>query len=80
MIDVTTQEPLRVEGGGGEPSLLTVPVCQLEQIRRLLDSHGIPYEVDEYAISMDGGPEETLLYFSRKVDPHAIQAILDSVP
>jgi len=55
-------------------------VCQLDEIRQLLDRHGIRYEVDEYAISLDGGPEDTEINFGRGGDPHAIQAILDSVP
>jgi hypothetical protein len=79
MTDVTTHKPLYVEIESAGP-LLTVPVCQLDQIRQLLDRHGIRYEVDEYAISLDGGPEETEIRFGRRGDPHAIQTILDSVP
>ena len=40
MTDVTTHKPLYVEIESAGP-LLTVPVCQLDQIRQLLDRHGI---------------------------------------
>ena len=42
MTDVTTHKPLYVEIESAGP-LLTVPVCQLDQIRQLLDRHGIRY-------------------------------------
>lgn len=80
MTDATTHKPLYVESDGTAGPYLTVPVSQLAEIRQLLDRHGIRYWVDEYAISMDGGPEETDINFGRGGDPHAIQAILDSVP
>ena len=79
MIDVTTKKPLSV-GLDRTGPYLDVTVSQLEAIRKLLDHHGVHYRVAEHAISIDGGPEKTLIFFGRKGDSHAVQAILESVP
>ncbi len=80
MTDVTTRKPLSVGVDKTVGPYLDVTVSQLEAIRKLLDHHGIHYRVAEHAISLDGGPEKTLIFFGRKGDSHAVQAVLDSVP
>jgi hypothetical protein len=80
MIDVTTNKPLRVSTDGTAGPYIEVAVSQLNEIQRLLDSHGIRYWVDEQAISWEGGPYTTDINFGRAGDARAIQAILDSAP
>ena len=46
-------------------------------ILQLLDQHGIRYTEDEYAISMDGGPETSFVYLARGTDASSVQSILD---
>jgi hypothetical protein len=80
MIDVTTNKPLRVTMYGTvRPYIEDVPVSQLDDLRRLLDSHGLHYWVEENYLSFNGGPEVAFLGFGRETDPNAVQAILDSV-
>jgi hypothetical protein len=79
MTDVATRKPLHVEMDRDVRPYLSVSVPQLVSIQQLLDRHRIGYRVDEHAISIDGGPETTLIYFDRGADPHPIQALLDSV-
>jgi hypothetical protein len=59
-------------------SIMDVPVSQVDELRRLFDSHGIRYWIDEHAFSIDDGPEMTVIYFGRGGDAASIQAILDS--
>jgi hypothetical protein len=79
MIDVATKKPLRVETHSTVGAYISVTVPQLDAIRQLLERHKIGFRVAENAISYNGGPETTRIYLGRKADPHAIQAILDSV-
>ncbi len=79
MIDAITNKRLRVEAEEDVPPTLDLPVSQLDEVRRLLDKHGIRYWVHEQVISFDGGPEEALINFGHSGDAKAIQAILDSV-
>lgn len=76
MVDVTTNKPLRVLTSTAGP-YIEVPVSQLAEIQRILDSHGIRYWVDQVAISLDEGPETTVINLGRSGDAAAIQAILD---
>jgi hypothetical protein len=55
------------------------PVSQLDEVRRLLDSHHVRYWVEEDAISLDGAPETIIVNLGREVDAKAVQALLDSV-
>jgi hypothetical protein len=79
MTDVTTQKLLRVLSHGTVWPSLDVPFVQLEEVQRLLDGHGINYEVEENVVSIDGGPEYALVWFDRGADEKAIQTVLDSV-
>lgn len=79
MTDVTTRKPLRISIDRTAGPYLRVPVMQLDEIRRLLDSRHIGYWVDENAISLDGAPEVTVIHFGRGGDAATIQALLDSV-
>ena len=56
-----------------------VTVDQLEELRRLLDDHGISYWVDEDVISLNGEPETSVVNFGRGGNGEAVQRILDEV-
>jgi hypothetical protein len=77
MIDAETQKPLRIRTYEDAPSLLTVPVDQLDRVRERLNRHSIRYWVDKQVISIDNGPYVAFVNFDRREDPARIQAILD---
>jgi len=79
MTDVTTQQPLRVSTDGNAGPYITVPVSQLDEVKRLLDRADIQYWVDENVISFDGSPEIAEINLGREADASAVQAVLDSV-
>ncbi len=79
MLDVTTNKPLHVWGDGSAWPWIVLPVSQLDQVRQLLDSHGIRYEVNDEVISMNDGPETAHIALGRGTDGKAVQAILDSI-
>jgi hypothetical protein len=80
MIDVTTKKPLTVSNEYPPAPYISLPVSQVEEVRRLLDSRNIGYWVDDIAISFDGNPEETVINLNRGTDVAVVQAILDSTP
>lgn len=78
MTDTTTKKPLRVSADGTTGPYLMVPVSQLDEVRRLLDSRGVGYWVEENAISLDGAPEVAVVNLGRRAEAATVQAILDS--
>jgi hypothetical protein len=78
MTDTTTQKPLRVADVGTRWPYIRLPLAQLEQVKRLLDSHGVRYMVEENAYSYDNGPFYIRIDIRREEDAAAVQAILDS--
>lgn len=79
MTDPVIKEPLHVSTDGTAGPYIMVPVSQLGEVQRLLDSRDVRYWVDEYAISLDGSPEVTVINLGREEDAIVIQAILDTV-
>lgn len=79
MIDASTSRPLYVSTDGDSGPYIMVPVRQIDDVRALLDANGVPYWVDEDAISLDGKPEVTVVNLGRGADPAAVQDILDNV-
>ena len=79
MTDTTTKKRLHVSADGTAGPYLMAPVVQLKDVRRLLDSNGVRYWVDENAISLDGQPAVAIINFGRGAEGKKIQAILDSV-
>ncbi len=79
MTDTTTKKRLHVSADGTAGPYLMVPVVQLADVRRLLDSNGVRYWIDENAISLDGQPAVAVINFGRGAEGKKIQAILDSV-
>jgi hypothetical protein len=78
MTDITTNSPLHVSTDGTAGPYIMVPVSQLDEVRRLLDSHSIVYWVEENAISVDGAPEIAVIDLGRGGDAAAVQTLLDS--
>lgn len=77
MIDIVTRKPLRVSTDGTAGAYIMVPVSQLDDIQRLLDSRGVGYWVEEEALSLNGAPEIAVVNLGRGSDVIAVQAILD---
>lgn len=79
MIDVLSNQPLRVLTDYPPRPSIEVALNQVEEIQRLLDRHGFRYEVLEDALSMDEGPFTTEIIFASGTDAKAVQTVLDSV-
>lgn len=79
MINVMTKKPLRVWSEETEWPWLSLPVSQLDEVRRLLEERGICYSVDENYVSINERPFTALIKLRRGTDGKMIQTILDSV-
>jgi hypothetical protein len=79
MIDTTTTKPLRVSTDGTAGPYIMVPVSQLDEIRRLLDSAHVGYWVEDDVISFNEVPEVAVVNLGRDANAAAVQEILDSV-
>jgi hypothetical protein len=77
MIDRRTGLPLRVQDGSVAPYIRLL-YAQLDDVRQILDRHGLRYAVRENVISMSGGPFIAVIDFSRETNASAVQAILDA--
>jgi hypothetical protein len=80
MIDTTTRQPLYVSTEGDAGPYIMVPVDQLKRVIPLLDTHKVPYWVDEEAISLDGKPEVAVINLGKGSNPATVQGLLDSIP
>ena len=79
MTDATTRQRLQVSIDGSAGPYIMVPVSQLDEIKRLLDSKHVHYWVDENAISLNGTPEVAVIKLGRDADSGAVQNLFDSV-
>ncbi|HWG43422.1 MAG TPA: hypothetical protein VN688_11605 [Gemmataceae bacterium] len=79
MTNAMTDKPLRVWAEETEWPWIGLPVSQLDDVRRLLDSHDIHYTVDENYVSINEGPFTALIKLRRGTDGKAVQAVLDSI-
>jgi len=79
MNDLTTNKQLTIIANGDAPPYLSVKMDQLDDVRGLLDANEVDYWVDEFSISIEGGPRVTVVNFSRNNDVDTVQKILDSV-
>lgn len=78
MTDIATKKPVQVRNEGTAGPYVRVPLDQVKEIEKLLNTHGIYYWVSEDAISFDNGPFITEINFGRKGDARAIQKVFDS--
>lgn len=80
MIDTTTRQPLYVSTDGDAGPYIMLPVAQLENVQAVLDTHKVPYWVDEEAISLDGKPEVAVINLGKVSTPAKVQRLLDGIP
>jgi len=78
-MDHTTSLPIRVSTDGTTGPYIRLPYSQLEEVKRILDRHGILYAVKENIVSMSGGPFIAVVNLGRGADANAIQRILDGM-
>jgi hypothetical protein len=55
-------------------------LTQLDQVTALLTANGVPFEVGEEVLSVDGKPEVAWIYFEEGSDSAFIQNLLDGIP
>jgi hypothetical protein len=77
MIDTFSGRSLRVSQDGGAGPYLILPHGHLAVVQELLRRAQISIWVDENAISMNGGPMQSVINFSKRADADQIQRILD---
>jgi hypothetical protein len=77
MIDQTTGLPMRVSTDKMAGPYIRLPYTQLNEVRRVLDSEGIRYWVQENAVSLSGGPFMVVVNLGHGADANAVQSILD---
>ena len=77
MTSAATKHRLIVWGIGTEWPYISLAESQVADVRRVLDTAGVRYEVDELAVSLDGEPEVTRINFRRGTDGAAVQKLLD---
>lgn len=80
MTDAMTKTRMQVDGIGTDYSSLLLQLDQVEDVRHLLDRHGVQYTLDNFALSMNGDPETTIIHLKPRTDGRWVQQILDSVP
>jgi hypothetical protein len=80
MTDITTRKPLRVLTAVEAGPYIPIPEAQVPEVTAILRAHGIPFDVDEFAIALDDGPETTVINLGRRVDAVAVQRLLDKSP
>jgi hypothetical protein len=81
MTDTVNKKPLRVSTESSGGPCIRLPLSQVDDVRRLLEGHGITYYwVDEDSLSWDGGPFMTYINFGHNGDAVLVQSVLDTVP
>jgi hypothetical protein len=78
MIDMFTKKKLTVTAHKLTGPHMTVPLAQMTDVCKVLDSQKVPYYVGENAISLDDEPEVVFFNFGRDVDPLMVQNLIDS--
>jgi hypothetical protein len=80
MINTMNRKRLHVSTHGGARSYMILPLTQLDQVTALLTANGVPFEVGEEVLSVDGKPEVAWIYFEKGGDSAFIQNLLDGIP
>ncbi|MBY0231232.1 MAG: hypothetical protein K2W96_18275 [Gemmataceae bacterium] len=76
MIDAVTKKPMKVWGTTGLKTV-SVPLTQLDSVRKLFDANNIFYWVSDTAVSFDNHPPRISVEISRREDLAKVQALLD---
>jgi hypothetical protein len=79
MTNQATGAKIRVAPDATVGPYIHLPFDQLDELKRVLDSHKIAYTVRENIISLEGGPFMSVVYLRRGTDAEALQAILDGL-
>jgi hypothetical protein len=77
---MVTKKPLRVlTAGKDDLPYVRLAFEQLDDLRRVLDAHGVRYREPSNAISIDGGPEMVIVHIfpNGGVTSTMIQEMLD---
>src|SRR5437762_11171510 len=77
MIDSITKEPIRVDKYPEAWPYIRLPLDQLDQLKKLLDSAGFRYHVAKYALSFKGEPYTVEVSLEHLADVAALQKLLD---
>ena len=76
MNDIYNGEQIHVSTESETGPYIDLPSSRVDEVCKLLDRNGIPYWVDSLAISLDEGPEMSVISFSRYVDAARVQTVL----
>lgn len=79
MTDTRSRGSIRVLDGGKGGPYLRVALDQLDEVRKVLDEHGIFYWVDSVAVSLNGKPAVIAINLGLNNDAERVQTILDKV-
>src|SRR5258708_1268040 len=63
--DQSKGSPIHVSTDRGAGPYIRLPFSQLDDLKRILDGHGISYSVRENVISLGGGPFMAVVYLGR---------------
>ncbi len=77
MIDEATNQPLQVETHELAGASIDVSLDMSDKVQKLLQKHDVPHWVTHLAISVDGSPMMVVIHLRRKVNPQAVQELLD---
>ena len=78
MIDKVTNKPFKITPQEGGWPYIRLPLEQLEDVRHVLDAHGIRYHTSGSGVNFDNGPYIALIDLAYKTDVAKLQAILDA--
>jgi len=78
VIDITTKKPLRVTENETAGPYIMLAYSQVDEVRRVLDRHGIRNWLHENVVTLNGGPEMAIIGLGRGCTAAAVQAVLDS--
>ncbi len=78
MTDTATGRPIQISTESPSGPYMTVSVEVLEKVRKFLVDNDVPHWVEHLAISVNGGPAETVINLGRKVDSRHVQELLNA--
>jgi len=77
MIDTVSGRTLQVSRDGRAGPYLIVQYGQITAVQEALKRANISFWADENAISMSGGPSQSVINFSKHANADEIQRVLD---
>lgn len=80
MTETVSKQRIRVPTPTTAGVFISVETDRLPALRAILDANNIRYWVNEYLLTMNGGPELAQVVFPRGSDAPIVQRLLDSLP